>query len=1193
MDQQATVPFDPIKTPINPGLTLLEAGAGTGKTYSLVRVIARLLIEKKIPIREILAVTFTRAATAEIKSRLHAFLSEVLSELKSSTVEAGNDLAKRLLTQDTEVVEEAKRHIAIALAEFDCAPIFTIDGCFQRLLSEYAFEAGIPFSVELETDESAVIDTALRDYWRQHVYPLKGEMLKDFRRNVRFEKVTEFVREALRNHPVRLAPEYFEDPAIYRTELARQWPIIVEMLGTHRDELEAFVMNPPPGIKKSRSPFRKDTTGKFLAAVAGHLKDPGCVPASIGALGGISGSILFKEEAFNAGKFNDLSQHALAPLFKAIAEFELATPPEGTVQSAYFGAIYRFVCERIEQLKSARGVETYSGITNRLASLLDPSSASAQQMKQAAGTRYRAVLIDEFQDTSPQQCAVFLSLFHSPECFFYIIGDPKQSIYRFRGADVFSYIRAKQQADHSYNLLVNYRSSPRMIHAVNTLFEMSPDPFLLGDCIDFQAAWWPDTRTLPDGPEALVFHEVELKDPKADSTRRAIARSIVSQIAQLVGNPWQDYAAGTRQGQLPGHEQIEASDIAILVRSAKEAGPIADLLTELGIPVATSTSSSLLESNEASEVLVILTALLEPSNAGALRSALLQPALGSGGHLNDEGAFDAITSKIAELHTTWRSRGLLPAILHLIEHFDVLPRLLGLSQGQRRLTNFMHLVELLDSKAREERLTPAAIVQWLTMAINGSVVDMDSEVLELRIATDKPAVQIRTQHSSKGLEFPIVFVTPPCPQDYTKLKPGLAYHDEGTLQACIAAIDDPKDSQTYALRRNETSAEYARLAYVAMTRAQFRCHLYHLPVNPKKPEEHAIHQMLGCPDAEMLEALCGQSQGTILRAPVDDDVLGPLPKPEQSQQQENRAQLQVRSSDQITITRRERTTSFSGITRLAEEAGDILHDFDAATGATDTTMDSGFWTHLQAGASLGNAFHEIFEAIDFQNPGNVATLIDQKLQTYAPWRLRPGPKLLKELVAQIETFIVGLMKHPISGNLTLDQVAPGSRLIEAQFLLSGTDFSLPALCDILTSDPPEYLPGGYVDELMQMRQHTFTGFLAGFIDLVFEHDGRFHLLDWKTNRIPDNSPETLAGVMAEHHYFLQYHLYTLALDRLLSQRLGGNYDPARHLGNVYYLFLRGVEPGVPTSGVFTDSLSARRLEALRCAFREPARALSD
>ncbi|MDA0813587.1 MAG: UvrD-helicase domain-containing protein, partial [Verrucomicrobia bacterium] len=885
---------------------------------------------------------------------------------------------------------------------------------------------------------------------------------------------------------------------------------------------------------------------------------------------------LFSEEAFNAGKFVDLRGHELAPLFRAVDEIGDAIPSGLT--SGYLGQIYRYVSGRLERLKTERMVETYNGVTAHLSALFEASSRRSDEIKQAVNRRYDAVLIDEFQDTSPQQCSVFLNLFHRPDRFFHVIGDPKQSIYRFRGADVFSYIKASEKADHRYELLVNYRSSPRMIHAANQLFGMSADPFLIRGRIAFHPARWKGQGTAtspPPGLPSLFFHEIELGSPTAGKIRRAIAHSIAAEIIGLLGKSWADYAPGIRE---EGH--IAPSDIAILVRTTNEAGPISDLLAGLDVPVAIGTSSSLLRSGEAKEVLAILTALLEPQNSGALRAALLTAALSSGSRLGNDAQFDGITNDVAEFHETWVARGLLPAMLDLVERFNVRTTLLGLSRGRRRVTNFMHLVELLDGRAREERLTPAATLQWLEMAIQGSIVDMDSEVLELRIATDAPAVQILTQHTSKGLEYPIVFALPSCPQDYTYIKPRLTYHDPDTLEAHIAAFGEPRGSETYDLRKVETSADHARLAYVAVTRSQFRCHLYHLPTNPKFEDEHAIHQMLGCPDADALQALSDNSDGTVVRAPIRDDIFGSLPAPYRPDEQKKSRELKVRESGTISITRRQQTTSFTGITRFAAETGDTPHDFDASD-------DTGFWAKLQAGASLGIVFHEIFEEIDFQAPKGVATLVERKLLTYSPWREPPGKRQLSAIVEEIENSILGLLNHPISEDLKLNQIAWGSRLIEARFLLSGTHFTLAALCDILASDPPEHVPPGYIDRLRHVPARKFEGFLDGFIDLIFEHGGRYHLLDWKTNRIANNSPGALADVMAEHHYFLQYHLYGLALDRLLSRRLGESYDPAKHLGNVYYVFLRGVEPGIPGSGVFTDTFGSARLEALRSAFAIP------
>ena len=1172
--------FDAVTSPIDHGLTLLEAGAGTGKTYSLVRIIARQVVEKETPIDQILTVTFTRAATAEIKSRLHDLLSEVLSHLKSPPETKINDLAHHWLSQGEEMATQAKTRLSLALASFDSAPIFTIDGFFQRLMKEYAFESQVAFSIELEPDESNLIDTALRDYWRQHVYPLEESLLEIFSSHIKFDAAKDFIGEALRNSDAEFAPEYSDPPGPLLEAYATQWRVFVKNLRTSRTALEDFVSDPPDGIKKTTTPFRKGTTEKFLDEVEQILSSPGIPLLSLGRLDSVSASVLFSEDAFNNGKFIDLSTHELADFFRSVDVIAEAAPTD--LSSGYLGEIYHYVTHRLEQLKGERNVQTYNDVTAALAGLLTEESKSSDVMVTAVKRRYQAVLIDEFQDTSPQQCSIFLNLFHHPDRYFHVIGDPKQSIYRFRGADVFSYIKASERAEHRYDLLINYRSSPRMIHAVNELFSMSEDPFLVDGRIEFTPAQWQNqglVTTPPDGPPPLYFHEIVLENGSANRIREAIGRSICHEIMDILGTPWKEFAPESDRD-----DRVAPSDIAILVRTTKDAGPVSEMLSSLRVPVALGTRSSLLRSDEAKEVLAVLAALLEPQNSGAVRTALLTTALGSGLLLGDDPQFDRVSSDIAELHQTWREHGLMPAMLDLVHRFEVGATLLSLVRGERRMTNLMHLVELLDAKARGEKLTPAATLQWLEMAIQGDIVDIESEVLELRIATDAPAVQILTQHTSKGLEYPIVFVLPPCPSDYTYLKPRLSYHDPDSLNACFAAQSDSAGSDIYEFRKKETSADYARLAYVALTRAQYRCHFYHIPPNADKEDEHAVHQMLGQPCSEDLQAVADASNGTIVYVPVSDEIFKERPAPFDDASRSESLQLAVRDAGSISVIRRQRTTSFTGITRFAAEMGDMPHDFDSVSGDTAMPEDTGFWAKLQAGASLGIAFHEILEELDFQNPTNLAALVEEKLLTYAPWRETPGKENLKSLIAEIEHFITRLLDHTIAGNMKLSGIPLKKRLNEARFLLSGSGFNLSALCDVLASDPPAHIPPEYLSRLSKVPESQFEGFLDGVIDLIFEHDGRYHLLDWKTNRIADASPDSLAEIMAEHHYFLQYHLYGLALDRLLAQRLGAKYNPAEHLGGVYYLFLRGAHPETPGSGVFSDTLSPTRLEALRSAF---------
>jgi exodeoxyribonuclease V beta subunit len=421
-----------------------------------------------------------------------------------------------------------------------------------------------------------------------------------------------------------------------------------------------------------------------------------------------------------------------------------------------------------------------------------------------------------------------------------------------------------------------------------------------------------------------------------------------------------------------------------------------------------------------------------------------------------------------------------------------------------------------------------------------------------------------------------VFVLPSCDSKISSARLSHTYHHPNTSETLFAPYGD-NSHESFETRKAEEQADSVRLTYVALTRAKHRCYFYYDPPAKKTAYDHAVYRMLGEIDQPEIEALFGDSDNTIVYTPLDEETLDLQLEKWTAQTSKDIQELSIRDSSQIHFVTQKRTTSFTGITR---NAPDVFHDIDGTVLESTGTVEKGFWSKLQAGASLGLVFHEILEELDFQDTSALLNLVDSKLHKYSPWRERPSDTEITEIIQEIVLNIEQLLKHEIAPGMQLNQFSQKQRLNEAQFLLSGSNFSLSALCDILESDPPEGLPVGYIEQLRDVSALAVEGFLDGIIDLVFEHNGRYHILDWKSNKLASSLPE----MMADHHYFLQYHLYTLALDQLLQQRLGARYDPAIHLGSSIYVFLRGVDTGSPHSGIYSDTLSPARLIALRNAF---------
>ncbi len=1010
-----------------------------------------------------------------------------------------------------------------------------------------------------------MIDQALRDYWRAEVYPLSAEALQDFSAEVSFDGVKGFVSEALRSSDAILSKAYNVETSELQAQAKEELAKFKSLLSTHRTALIKFVSE-RVGIAKRLKAY-KDGGAFFTNSITAFLDTEESAHDFLDCVGS---DHLYKSSATLKSIPAPIESHELAHVFEDISEFQNKPPVD--LKSSYYGKILHYVRERLGLIKEARNVHTYSDVTNKLAELLTSGSTSAQAMVSAVRQAYSAALIDEFQDTSPSQSTVFLALFNHIEGYFHIVGDPKQSIYRFRGADVYAYIQASKLADHSALLDTNYRSTPPMIHAVNVLFQQADDPFLVDKEISFTPSKWPGEAEIK-APKvaALHFNYLDKDFRNKGNFEEAIGADICTQILALIDQPWSEIDATDEERKLA----VNPSDIAILVGSGREGQAIFNHLANYNVPAVIQTKTSLMETEEAAALLSILTAALTPNKPSLLKRALLTKTLGRGRILNDQKALSEASEYFTELHELWESRGLMPMISRFFSLFKIHENL-GFVGGVRSITNLTHLAELLDQKSRDEHCSPGDITRWLEMAIDGTIIDTEAEVLELRLDSDRPAVKIRTQHSSKGLEFPITFVTPSCRRSFGNIPPELTSHGEDG-QIYIAAQGEAVSSA----RIKEACADRARLAYVALTRSKYRCHFYYVP-EKDKPAEHAVFQMLGEATLEDLQALAEKSEGCMQLNHVTETVWPEARSFHDVQEEEQR--LSSRSLDEVEVCSKLRTTSFSGLT-YHNHSEDSYRDQDGFISTTPIAEETGFWKQLQAGAGLGSAFHEILEEVDFQDLAGAEDVIESKLQKFTPYKRGYNRRELPKLISQISGYLQDLLSTPLAENFcSLDQVAAGKRMIEPQFVLSESRYSLGQLSEVLMSAPPLGLPAGYINSLRELEASAFEGMLTGFIDLIFEHDGKFHILDWKTNKLNNYSHFALCDAMADHHYYLQYHLYGLALDRFLQSRLGASYDPEKHLGNVYYVFLRGITPGEPGSGVFTDQISATRLAQLRTTY---------
>ncbi|MDX1709017.1 MAG: 3'-5' exonuclease, partial [Desulfobacterales bacterium] len=450
-------------------------------------------------------------------------------------------------------------------------------------------------------------------------------------------------------------------------------------------------------------------------------------------------------------------------------------------------------------------------------------SKKGNPLAEAVRLKYHAALVDEFQDTDSVQYDIFSRLFADSNSLLFMIGDPKQAIYSFRGADVFSYLKAARDARHSFTLTENWRSQPNLIGAVNTLFSNVKTPFLFKD-ISFQPAiaGQKQVAKLPDGPPPLTLwyldsraHSQQDKPVTKTAATRLIAEAVAEEICRIAHPE-------------TGHWQ--PGDIAVLVRTNRQARRVKTCLSAKGLPSVLYSTGNIFDSHEAMEIEKILLSICEPDNLRLLNAALAMDMMGAqAGQLQSADIniqqWQDILIRIRQYHQLWRQSGFMQMFRTLLNRENVRQRLLPFADGERRMTNVLHLAEIIHQESIQRHLGIRATVKWLAEQRDARSPRLEEH--QLRLESDAQAINIVTIHKSKGLEYPVVF----CPYGW---EGSFVKDSEIIFHRPAARGKDPRlmmdlGSADYAANlvyaQNELLAENIRLLYVALTRAKQKCYL--------------------------------------------------------------------------------------------------------------------------------------------------------------------------------------------------------------------------------------------------------------------------------------------------------------------------------------------------------------------------------
>ena len=1198
----ATVPFDLHTMPLE-GLRLIEASAGTGKTFSLAGLYLRLLVEKRLAVNEILVMTFTRAATQELRERIRGRLVDAARIATDPSVadphSAEHTSAIALLDAAGEDRGALARRLRDAAARMDEATISTIHSFAQQAAAENAFDSALPFDRGEQVDDNAIFREAAADYWRSQTIGQSTSRANAFLQLWNTpEALIETLLPALSKGHVTIAgPDQSAISADTKT-LRRRWaqegPALKELL--LRAEADGALLK-SGGLYKALA--SQGDMARLLAGLddgiagtaAGHVALPEWL-ATLTGEAGIRGHI----------KKNAAAQWCQPETLDLLGELA-RLQPLGRL-AALRDALETVRAQGIRRKRDRRQFSFADMIQALHDAITEPGAGD--HLAEALHRTWPWALVDEFQDTDPLQYAILQRIYCGrARGGLLMIGDPKQAIYAFRGGDVFAYLKAARDANGRYHLDTNFRSTRGVLEAVEAVFRTPGEDAFLIPGIRFQ----PVKAGRRDGDQvveqngaplpAMTIWPLTEEGQNKGATEHQLLQATVTRIHALL-----DGSARIRC-EAGGSEPLQPRDIAMLVNTNQQATDAQQALSRRGIAAVCLHQASVFTSGEALDLLRVLQAAAVPADESAVRTALATPLLGYRlGDLiaftEDEPGWQAVIDRFQGAHERWRTAGVMALLQPLFQ--EAAPRLLTLEDGERRMTNYLQLGELLQ-EAAGETFGFAGLIRWLEEAIRNPDQGTTGETEQLRLESDDALVRIATVHKVKGLQYRIVFLPygPFLGTMGQPDKPPYAFHDEHG-RACLD-YGSGANAEHAARAVREHRAEAVRLLYVALTRAEQACFLgwgvakgaadsalawlLHAPdgAEPQAWRRTAKPPQWLSPDAVMdrLHELAGRAGGAIVIEPLPPPMPAGarLPRPAPPTGAPRRDQPAPRAQWSV--------FSFS---RLVSGTSHTTTTVGADDEAPDAPLTDAAPRRIELrGAQFGTAVHTMLEELAFSTwPAPGVALDDASRQWLANHLLAAGiplPEPPAPLLNALGDLLACTVHTPLPDTGPLAAIPAHRCLNEMEFFLGLQGSRVEAIMACLTAH-------SYATALpAERRAQTLRGLMHGYIDLTAEVDGRFYVIDYKTNDLGPTSahytPDALQAAVQRGHYDLQYLIYTVALHRHLERCLAG-YRPEDHLGGVRYLFVRGMNGNDAGTGVFSDAPSPRLIRALDRLFagKEPA-----
>ena len=1245
-----TPTLDVLTLPLR-GIQLIEASAGTGKTWSIASLYVRLILghdtlstshPKALMPRDILVVTFTKAATQELQDRIRNRLNETAQYLRHPDPSTTDAFLKGMgdIISDPGARLAAAYRLNLAAESMDDAAIFTIHGWCQRMLRQHAFDSGSLFEVEVVNDPTDLLLECARDYWRTVFYPLTKSELHPILLWVADtpEALLRQVRDLLNVDAAAvkaLETQYPQDllQVFLALESAQKARLETEIRARqiwHQEsqEIKKILIDAKNSKILNGSQYQK--FDEKLLKIDQWAAEGGTLDEKVQLQRFATGQFELSDKA--AGRE---PEHEAFRALRTYIDAKNSREAESEFKRCVVIHAANWIRHQFDRVKNTRAIVDQNDLIAKLHhSLTEPGGDS---LAAVIRTQYPVALIDEFQDTDPRQYEIFKRIYGSAieQQAWLMVGDPKQSIYGFRGADIYAYLDARSQKGVArHTLSTNYRSTPALVDAVNQIF-LQGESHPRG-AFNFKSTEGKD-HAIPFDPvtakgrsETLIRGGQPIKSlkiwyyPNADKIialepyRKVMADIAANEIAGLLNGAGADIAAedaavffedqDTRQ-----RRPLKPSDIAILVQDRHDARAIRDALFLRNLrSVYLSDSESVLRTQEADDLLVWLQAFLAPRDGRRIRSAMATPTLSlrfkqlEALNLDDQ-VLDETITRFVGYARLWQEKGILPAIRQFILDQDLPARLIQTAEGERALTNVLHLAEYLQTESAQVD-GENGLLRYFKEAIEESGTE-DENIL--RLESDSALIRVITIHKSKGLQYPLVFLpfiasARPVSDDRALY----AYHDEHlALNLSLDPGDLTNPDSPIQRCDQERLQEALRLFYVALTRAEHACWLGVAPFrhgkdneqtnkNKDDPKATGLHRgalgylIGGGTPLFPQEVLPGLER--MMGTTTDTEILV-VEAPEPIPFRGSNAPAWVEAAPRTFTGEAFEPWSIDSYSHLVRQLEQMKRVFRRTPGPIESGADDRedevdesesppmpaspamSFHAFPAGKVHGDYLHKLLEAIGHEGFDRVAhdpelrrsiLVASLKTQSYGDAWVDP-----------LDAWLDGFLKTPFelgSTSFAFAALPLEDTRMEMEFWFEVNHANLKSIDAVVS----QHLLKG--QKRPQLKSGMLNGMLKGFMDLTFRVDGRYYVADYKSNRLGSRdahyTQEALESAVLEHRYDLQYAIYLLALHRYLKSRLGDRYDYDQRMGGVAYFFLRGIKG--PSRGLHFIKPQREMIEAL-------------